>query len=237
MSRRNRLSSTSEAQYFFLQTLSGGAGSFGPIPANLGTSIQSVSDGYDLFRIRALKFRIFALTGGAAAACISSVPNTVPTASRTQLMEILESVDHEGPAQTVWSEWVHVRPPTFSGPFPWYHTRTGTFDVTEYQPCTIYFAGTGTNTVQVQIRVVYDFRDPIPTVSTPMEIAMRKELLLLRSEQSRQQLKEKMLRGLLERGCVWGFLPTHLHAGQWQNVKRLHTEVGRPWIGKTIVTI
>jgi hypothetical protein len=36
----------------------------------------------------------------------------------------------------------------------------------------------------------------------------------------------EMLRGLLERGCGWGFLPTHFHAGQWQNVKRLHTEVG-----------
>ncbi|WP_242657691.1 LysR substrate-binding domain-containing protein [Enterobacter roggenkampii] len=47
----------------------------------------------------------------------------------------------------------------------------------------------------------------------------------------------EMLRGLLERGCGWGFLPTHFHAGQWQNVKRLHTEVGSQGIGQTMVTI
>ena len=47
----------------------------------------------------------------------------------------------------------------------------------------------------------------------------------------------EMLRGLLEQGCGWGFLPTHLHATQWKNVKRLHTEVGSQGIGQTMVTI
>lgn len=47
----------------------------------------------------------------------------------------------------------------------------------------------------------------------------------------------EMLRGLLEKGCGWGFLPTHLQATRWQNVKRLHTEVGSQGIGQTMVTI
>ncbi len=47
----------------------------------------------------------------------------------------------------------------------------------------------------------------------------------------------EMLRGLLEKGCGWGFLPTHLQAVRWQNVKRLHTEVGSQGIGQTMVTI
>ncbi|HFE3557265.1 TPA: LysR family transcriptional regulator [Enterobacter hormaechei] len=47
----------------------------------------------------------------------------------------------------------------------------------------------------------------------------------------------EMLRGLLEQGCGWGFLPTHLHATQWQNVKRLPTEVGSQGISQTMVTI
>lgn len=47
----------------------------------------------------------------------------------------------------------------------------------------------------------------------------------------------EMLRGLLEQGCGWGFLPTHLHAKQWQNVKRLPTEVGSQGISQTMVTI
>jgi DNA-binding transcriptional LysR family regulator len=47
----------------------------------------------------------------------------------------------------------------------------------------------------------------------------------------------EMLRGLLERGCGWGFLPTHFHAARWQNVKRLRTEVGSQGISQTMVTI
>ena len=47
----------------------------------------------------------------------------------------------------------------------------------------------------------------------------------------------EMLRGLLEKGCGCGFLPTHLQAARWQNVKRLHTEVGSQGIGQTMVTI
>ncbi|PWG71943.1 LysR family transcriptional regulator [Enterobacter mori] len=47
----------------------------------------------------------------------------------------------------------------------------------------------------------------------------------------------EMLRGLLEKGCGWGFLPTHLQAARWQNVKRLYTEVGSQGIGQTMVTI
>ena len=47
----------------------------------------------------------------------------------------------------------------------------------------------------------------------------------------------EMLRGLLEQGCGWGFLPTHLQATQWKNVKRLPTEVGSQGISQTRVTI
>ncbi|OXL38155.1 LysR family transcriptional regulator [Enterobacter mori] len=47
----------------------------------------------------------------------------------------------------------------------------------------------------------------------------------------------EMLRGLLERGCGWGFLPTHFDAVRWQNVKRLRTEVGSQGISQTMVTI
>ena len=46
----------------------------------------------------------------------------------------------------------------------------------------------------------------------------------------------EMLRGLLERGCGWGFLPTHFHAGQWQNVKGC-TPKWAAGIGQTMVTI
>ena len=47
----------------------------------------------------------------------------------------------------------------------------------------------------------------------------------------------EMLRGLLEQGCGWGVLPTHLQATQLKNVKRLPTEVGSQGISQTMVTI
>ena len=47
----------------------------------------------------------------------------------------------------------------------------------------------------------------------------------------------EMVRGLMEQGCGWGFLPTHLHAQRWKNVKRLRTEVGSQGISQTMVTI
>lgn len=47
----------------------------------------------------------------------------------------------------------------------------------------------------------------------------------------------EMLRGLLEQGCGWGFLPTHFNAQGWKNVKRLRTEVGSQGISQTMVTI
>ncbi|MEN4885510.1 LysR family transcriptional regulator [Enterobacter ludwigii] len=47
----------------------------------------------------------------------------------------------------------------------------------------------------------------------------------------------EMLRGLLEQGCGWGFLPTHFQPTGWKKVKRLPTEVGSQGISQTMVTI
>lgn len=49
--------------------------------------------------------------------------------------------------------------------------------------------------------------------------------------------EQEMLRALLEQGCGWGFLPTHMNAARWKNVKKLPTEVGNQGIGQTMVTI
>lgn len=49
--------------------------------------------------------------------------------------------------------------------------------------------------------------------------------------------EQEMLRGLIEQGCGWGFLPTHMNAARWKNVKTLCTEVGNQGIGQTMVTI
>ena len=47
----------------------------------------------------------------------------------------------------------------------------------------------------------------------------------------------EMVRALLEKGCGWGFLPTHMQAETWKTVKTLLTEVGNQGISQTMVTI
>jgi len=49
--------------------------------------------------------------------------------------------------------------------------------------------------------------------------------------------EQEMLRCLLEQGCGWGFLPKHMNAGQWKNVKKLPTEVGSQGLNQVMVTI
>lgn len=47
----------------------------------------------------------------------------------------------------------------------------------------------------------------------------------------------EMLRGLIEAGCGWGFLPTHFEAARWRNVAAIPTVVGNEGISQTMVTI
>ena len=47
----------------------------------------------------------------------------------------------------------------------------------------------------------------------------------------------EMLRGLIEAGCGWGFLPTHFEAVRWRNVAAIPTVVGNEGISQTMVTI
>ncbi len=156
-------------------------------PGFLGTSIVSVSDGYSLFRIKKLKFRILALTTAASAAFLPSVPNTLPATNATN-MEGVASIFHAGPVETVFSPWVSVPAAVFSGPLPWYHTRPGTFDVTEVYPCVLNILGTGTNSLYVDIEGTFQFKDPLTTNSTPMIDQLRRQI---RDEEARILLEKE----------------------------------------------
>ncbi len=197
MSKKGSKVAKEECHFFSAQTLSAGAQQLQLTPSSMGTSIQSVSDGFALFRIRSLRFRIFAFTGGCAAGVITSNPNAGPTGSRAILMELPDAVNHEASLQTVPTEWIHVRKATVAGPFEWYHTRAGTYDVTEYVPCTMFFVGSGTNVVNVEIRCMFEFKDPVPTSSTPMAVTLRKQIRLAEDEEVVRAVRERTLRGLL----------------------------------------
>jgi hypothetical protein len=68
---------------------------------------------------------------------------------------------------------MRVSKSTLSGPLPWYHTRAGTFDVTESVPATLCYGGNGTDNIHVWFSGVIEFKDPIPTSSTPVVMALR----------------------------------------------------------------
>jgi len=152
-------------------SLVAGANSLVVRPDSFGTAISSISDGFALFRVKRLRFRCFAFTAACAVGVVTSIPNTLP-ASRTAVIELRDSITHEALLQTSWSNWVNVSPSTFSGPFTWYHTRAGTYDFTETIPCTFVAFGAGTNVVDLEIFGVMEFKDEVPTTSTPEERAL-----------------------------------------------------------------
>jgi len=196
--KKNKSAYTSEtAHYFASVALAAGVAALSIAPQFLGTSIAAVSDGFTLFKIKSLKFRIFALSGGAACGVMASIPNTAPNTSRGVLMELLDAVDHEAGSQTQWSEWVHVRRATYAGPLEWYHTRTGTYDTTEVVPCSMYFSGTGTNIVNLEIFASFQFKDPAPTAATPMALALRSQIKRSEEDEAVRLLREKTLRAVL----------------------------------------
>ncbi len=168
----------------------------GPIrPDQFGTSLNAVSDGYELFRVTSLRFRVFSLASGCIAGVVTSVPNTVPSSS-AQIGELLESVQHNGTKETTWSRWVNVRKDTISGPFNWYHTRVGTFDVTEAAPATVCYAGTGTETLAVEWSGVMQFKDPAAIANTPAQLALVRELRVQREIEAKERLKQQVLEAM-----------------------------------------
>jgi len=183
------------AHFFNPLVLVAGSNQVALAPSFLGTSISSTSDGYSLFRIRSMWFRILALTTGAAAGVITSFPNTLPS-TRNLVMELVDAVDHEAGAQSNWTEKVRVHKAVLAGPFPWYHTRQGTFDISEVVPAVLQIVGTGTAVVLVEIMIDFEFKDPVPTASTPAELAMLREFRALRAKDDDTAARVRLLKQL-----------------------------------------
>jgi len=111
-------------------------------------------------------------------------------------MELIDAVDHEAGAQSNWSQWVRVRKTTLTGPFPWYHTRAGTFDTTEINPAILVFSGTGTAVVTVEIVIDFEFKDPVPTASTPEEFELLRRFRALRLKDDDDAARVRLLQRL-----------------------------------------
>lgn len=183
---------TAPFHYYAPQAMAAGVASIQINPASLSSAILGISDGFSLFRVKKLRFRILALTSGCAVGLITSSPNANP-ATRTAVMELHEAVDHETGFETQWSRWVTGLKSTIAGPLPWYHTRAGTYDVTEYCPCLLAFVGSGTNVCNIEIYGVLEFKDEVPTASTPQEFALLRQFRAARDRDVAEALRRKAL--------------------------------------------
>lgn len=182
-----------DVHFFWNVTLVAGAENLPLRPDNFGSAVVSISDGYDFFRWRRLKFRVFALSAALTGAVCSGSPNVPPTTS-ADLGQLPASVLHNGPLETMWSRWVTVPPGVFLGPLPWYHTRLGTFSVTEVNPCLLLASGTGTDTAFIEVVGVMEFKDVIPTSATPAAVKLRAEARRLESKAVDARQRDTLLK-------------------------------------------
>ncbi len=166
------------------QALTAGAAAFALNPTNLSPRAATEADGFTYWRMRSLRFRYInnsAPTGPSALGVIGGAPNTLP-ANLGQVGELLDSCCR--PTVTAagsvilarWSEWVHVRKELVQGPLPWYNTFPGTFAAEFDAPCTMCFAGSGTDSFLYELRFVLEFKDPANTGNTPAAVTLRQKL-------------------------------------------------------------
>ncbi len=155
-------------------TLSSGATSLAVSPA-LSPRFGTEADAFEWYRIKALKFRIFAFTTAAYVGFVEGKPDTLPS-SGAQVMELLDSVHHQGPLETGWSRWVNVPKKALAGSLPWYKTIVGAATDEEELCGVLCAAGTGTNALNVEFFTVVEFKGPIATANTPAMVEFSQKM-------------------------------------------------------------
>jgi len=180
--------------------LAGGVATLQVRPDLFGSGLLSISDAYQNFRVPRLAFRIFANAAPAAAGVVTGDPNTAPN-SLASIMELMDAVVHQSTLETVWSRWVRVDKKVLAGPFPWYHTRAGTFDPTESIPALMCFAGTGTDNIQLEVIGLMEFKDICATADTPAAVELRRRARELVTQAGREKDRAQLIHVLSASGA------------------------------------
>lgn len=163
-------------------------------PQVLPTRVATQSDVWSLFRITRFRFRIKAATLLAVAGVVTSRPNTLPN-TQADIGELLDSVPDLGALTFAWSSWVTVSSATLHGPFDWYHTRPGTYDITEYVPATLCGWTSGaTDVTYLEFEGSIEFRDPVAQANTPLLSELRLRIRELEQEAAEKQAREKFVK-------------------------------------------
>lgn len=171
-----------------------GAQNISVVPGALSPRAGVIADTWAHYRIRSLKFRLHPTAASANSTIAGfcggvqdTAPGTIP-----QIGELIPSCLLAGDT-TVPTEWVKVPKADLAGPLPWYKSVLGGADATEEQPGTICFAGTGTETVLVEARGVYEFKTSVNTGNTPQELALQAQFREARAARIREVERTKLL--------------------------------------------
>jgi len=166
--------------HFVLQTnFSSGAFSGVLVPA-VFPRVGTEADAWAHFRVLALKFRLHPVGGITASQVfgfVGGVQDTPPATIATG-SEVLSSI-YFGGDTTVPSEWCSVPKLDLAGPLPWYKTVAGTTDATEESPGWFFGAGSGSDSLVVEFRGLFEFKTSLATANTPVALQARQ---LLRQE-------------------------------------------------------
>ncbi len=175
-------------------SLTAGANSLVVAPA-MSPRANTEADAWSWYRVKALKFRIFALTTAAYAGFVEGSPDTIP-ASGANIMELLASVQHNGPIETMWSRWITVSAKSLAGALPWYKTIPGTNTQEEEIAGVLCFAGTGTNAIAAEYYVTFEFKGPIATANTPAMVDLLRRVHAERVKAAASKRREALLADL-----------------------------------------
>lgn len=158
-------------------TMSAGAGSLATDPTTLGTRATILSDGFALYRIVGMRYRLHPGTRSTTQV-LAWYPGIVDTAPGSII------INSENPnsvvlatGQTSPTAWAKLSRKEVQGYFTWYKSKAGSLDPSEETQGTFYVNGTGAEQCLIEFEVQMQFRAPVDVSTTP---AVRENAAVLR---------------------------------------------------------
>ena len=148
-------------------------------PLGMSSRLATLADGFDMFRVTELAFRIHPNGTRTAVQSVSFYPGITDTAPGSTSVNS-ECIDCAilGTGQTHATEWQRVPPAHLKGYFTWYKTLSSSLDPTEEIQGMFFGVSTGTETISVEYRGVFEFKNGVSTSVTPMlKTSVRREVM------------------------------------------------------------
>jgi len=173
---------------YIQQPLSGGLATtyLAPTAAGLGIPrLTTASDPFEKYRFTQFRFRLLCDAGsttGDSVACF--IGKSAATAGVSTLLQAFETgiFSFVSTKQTVHGSWVNVPKTVLAGMLQWYQTQGGNAasDTEEDNQGTLYFVGSGTSNLHIEVRGMIELAvaaDPANTPASLQSLLAKKELL------------------------------------------------------------